>query len=1604
MNINRDYLIINDVKKSNVTLNNGGMFFYITDKNTQNMFVNLVINVSDNELIQKYANIENAEDYTLTMNIIKPDNTCKIVEGKLRDKEKAIYEFDLKEDCVDKVGIYTCELLTKCTINGHEEITTSNKITYKVNSSIFNDLDDIVEAPEYPVVIQLFDKLSDIEQYEEDRRANELARQLAEEQRQAKHNELVADMTNSIQAMDNKVVEVENRITAKEQAVNTLIVDTKADINEYKTAKDQEIDNYKAAKDTEIDEAIANQDNKIDTAISEQNDRITVVENNDVAQDNRLDVLENKDVLHESRLDAIEVKNQQQDNRLDIVENKNQQQDNRLDVVEAKNVEQDNRLNDIEAIDVAQNSRLDAIEVKNQQQDDRLLDIEKVNKRQDMNLKCLFAESKNNMIDITEEGNSIYLQNSTTGYTLIDEIKGNTLVNCNKEPNKELILNGNINTSGDNTVTITEGVDGGLVDVALEGNTLVNVSKTKDSTAITKAYTVENSGNHVALQDNIDGSCRPVIEGKTLVNIATCSKNTYDYLTYDGDWIIFNADGNSTYRINPVYPRNELIKADTTYTIIIDVSQNTLDSYLEFNWSGLDGVDNGTCMGLDINIDARATGRYIYVGNSKSDIVNQKYIISPRLIPSNSAGLIKFRTIILEGDYTDKPIPDYFTGLQSSFEDNLVTQEMVDSGEEIADNLGKYRVEYKVTGKNKFDGKTELGIYNFSDGVTIQNNNDYSRTVNYINVKGMDKIIISDNQPVYSYRVYLYDKDKNHIRNIVTGPNSSLDVSEASYIRVIYNNIIDKNTIQIEEGDTVTSYEPYKEYTKTLYLNSPLLEGDTIEEKDGGIYHVHRSELSAYTEGDEASLITDKVNTVHQLETPQYELIEQSNLVIPSYANGHLDFNTAIPVEKAEFKSFSEELTYLYANTQYIVQFVSDNAITADITLGGTQLLAQSIVVGLNRISITTPATLVDNKLIISGVGANISEVVVTDTDREFGYFEGMKSVGECEDLEVKSSNKNLCKKDLVYAGKYMSSSGQLVNNSEQVGSDFIQVVGGQSIMSNLSSNTYFKEFDINKKYIRTIPNSYTFTLSKHARYITFNFVSSDAWTWVKQNQVMIHYGNTLQPYTEGLSNTQQLTHEPLRGVGDYRDRYVLVDGKWYIEKKCREYTIPQNTVWTKTTMVSNNGKYTRYFFIMDNMITDQLNASNYVNFAISDLLPFGYPNSWGSCNRNEIQIINNSTEFYVQLDKTTIEEVASLMNGSKIIYRLDKPQYEPIDYNPLEVYSDVTHITTNSVIPTNITIKNHGYNCLLKPSTTYTISSNLGLNTVTTPAKLTEDCLRFMDADTSDVTTMRDVLVLEGDWTTKADLIPANFSGIESAFEQEYDIEKGKYKVNIKVANEDKTKENNITFYINEPLRGIGTAKDRVYVKDDKVAVERNCGSTTFDGSEDERWRYYQTGNATSIYIISQPSDSYTSASGNILCDRFLGYSGAYNINNAREGCVFDSNGNIYVQISNSKLSSLDLVGFRQWLQQNPITLVYRLAEPTYEEIEYNDTKLFIESFKNSTLSYNSNVPVQSKLYYSYSVPIVDTVAQTASISDEQDVMIIDLATQVAVMEMLLM
>ena len=224
------------------------------------------------------------------------------------------------------------------------------------------------------------------------------------------------------------------------------------------------------------------------------------------------------------------------DRRLDVSENKIENINQEItNTIKPTLNTHETKLNNIETINAEQNNRLESIEVKNQEQDNRINALETNDKIQDLNIKALFTTS--DIMDIEEEGNSLSLHNSKRGFAIIDEIKGNTLVNCNKEPDKELILNGNINDSADNTVTLTEGVDGGLVDVALEGNTLVNVSKTKND-YITPSMEKVDQGSVISLPEegyiNIDS-----VEGNTLVNYCTDGAKE---LTLNGD---IDVEGNS---------------------------------------------------------------------------------------------------------------------------------------------------------------------------------------------------------------------------------------------------------------------------------------------------------------------------------------------------------------------------------------------------------------------------------------------------------------------------------------------------------------------------------------------------------------------------------------------------------------------------------------------------------------------------------------------------------------------------------------------------------------------------------------------------------------------------------------------------------------------------------------------------------------------------------------------------------------------------------------------------------------------------------------------------------------------------------------------------
>ena len=158
MNINRDYLVVLNVKNGNIA--SPKMYFYNTDINTSNIYVQLVIK----ENLLNVSPIENATDYKIKINIIKPNNVVKTIDGALVNEGESIFEFDLPEDCINLSGVYKLEFVVSGIVSNREEKITSLPTEYTVNKSILTDLNaSTEESNDYPILLKLIEDVKTLQ-------------------------------------------------------------------------------------------------------------------------------------------------------------------------------------------------------------------------------------------------------------------------------------------------------------------------------------------------------------------------------------------------------------------------------------------------------------------------------------------------------------------------------------------------------------------------------------------------------------------------------------------------------------------------------------------------------------------------------------------------------------------------------------------------------------------------------------------------------------------------------------------------------------------------------------------------------------------------------------------------------------------------------------------------------------------------------------------------------------------------------------------------------------------------------------------------------------------------------------------------------------------------------------------------------------------------------------------------------------------------------------------------------------------------------------------------------------------------------------------------
>ena len=141
-NINRDYLVKINVKTAKITPAPKELKFFMTDVWTSNIFFQLEGIDNSNDALQ-----ENADIYSLTLRVVKPNGEPKTIKvDRLGEETSLYYVADLDVSFVDIPGIYECELFMNTTINGRAERSTTDPFEYEVKESIFYNLDNIIDT------------------------------------------------------------------------------------------------------------------------------------------------------------------------------------------------------------------------------------------------------------------------------------------------------------------------------------------------------------------------------------------------------------------------------------------------------------------------------------------------------------------------------------------------------------------------------------------------------------------------------------------------------------------------------------------------------------------------------------------------------------------------------------------------------------------------------------------------------------------------------------------------------------------------------------------------------------------------------------------------------------------------------------------------------------------------------------------------------------------------------------------------------------------------------------------------------------------------------------------------------------------------------------------------------------------------------------------------------------------------------------------------------------------------------------------------------------------------------------------------------------------
>ena len=306
-------------------------------------------------------------------------------------------------------------------------------------------------------------------------------------------------------------------------------------------------------------------------------------------------------------------------------------------------------------------------------------------------------------------------------------------------------------------------------------------------------------------------------------------------------------------------------------------------------------------------------------------------------------------------------------------------------------------------------------------------------------------------------------------------------------------------------------------------------------------------------------------------------------------------------------------------------------------------------------------------------------------------YFEGLKSVGQGDKIEVLSNNKNLCDPQEIKLNWSLNASGIESEHLGRAVSGYCSVQPNTYyIMSgNGTSEWYYIEYDINKKLIgnRMSTSSGEFITSPNTKYVRFFRlkISDNALTNISEIQMQLEEGTVATEYTPHKSDKKQISATLRSLPNGVKDTIEKQGNKYYKIKRCGEVVITGGDIEGKYS----SGETTNTLRVYTPLAVGLNVKTNSVecNHFISDKFKSELNLSQETTDVDSLSIkVGGEGRFVFRLSKSKLP--TQDLDGAKtwlsqnpvtVVYELATPIIEELpNFNP-QTFSDKTTLLLNS-------------------------------------------------------------------------------------------------------------------------------------------------------------------------------------------------------------------------------------------------------------------------------------------------------------------------------------